>query len=59
MKKLKNWFFKNLAAEILRQNPKIEISEEKKRVPISSFESNDMWLDKEKEAEEQEACKGG
>jgi len=59
MKKIKNWFFKNLAAEILKQNPEIKISEEKKRVPISSFESDDTWKDKQAEAEEKEAGKGG
>ena len=60
MKKIKSWFFKNLAAEILKQNPKIEIAEEKKRVPISSFESNDLYLSKEQEANEEEnKFKGG
>lgn len=59
MKKISNWFFKKLAAEILKQNPNIEIKEEKKRQPISAFESNDMWLDKQQQAEEEEAGKGG
>ena len=57
MKKLKNWFFKNLAAEILKQNPNIEVVEEKKRQPVAAFESNDMWLDKQQEAEDQEIGK--
>jgi len=59
MNKIKNWFFKSLAAEILKQNPNIEIAEEKKRQPISAFESNDAWMDKQQQAEDEEAGKGG
>jgi len=59
MKKVKNWFFKSLAAEILKQNPNIEIAEEKQRVPISVIEPNDEWKDLQQKAEEEAAGKGG
>lgn len=54
MGKVKNWFFKNLAKKILEINPKIEIVEEKKRVPVASFESNDLWLEKQGDAQAEE-----
>lgn len=60
IQKIKVWFFKNLAEQVLKIKPQYSVPAKKKERPSAqSFISNDLFIAKQQEAEEKARAESG